>query len=148
VVPVDPTITGSAGTIPGGLIGQTRSTTIDFVNTGGAGSGSATIDCSTAAPLSIVPNGLQTVTGSAQPVDVTVSCTLTDTVQAGSVSCVIDDLGATRTQVFDFTCPAGAAFIPTPSPDVVPATSMWSKLGLIGLLAALGMLMVGFRPRQ
>lgn len=150
VVPVTPTITssptsGSTTAIPGGLVGSTRSTLINFTNTGGAGSGSATIDCSTAAPLSINPTGLQTVTGSDQPTDITVSCTLAEAEQSGTVTCAIEDAGGTRTDTFDFTCPAGSTFIPPPSPEVVPASSLWSKLGLIGLLAALGMLVVGFR---
>lgn len=150
VVPVEPTITstpasGSTTNFSGGLIGNTRTSVINFTNTGGAGSGSATIDCSTAAPLSIVPSGLQTVTGSTQPTDVTVSCTLTDVEQSGTVTCVIDDLAGTRTDTFGFVCPAGSTFIPPPAPEVVPTNSLWSKLGLIGLLAALGMLMVGFR---
>ena len=150
LVPVDPTITaapasGSTTNFSGGLIGSTRTSVINFTNTGGAGSGSATIDCSTAAPLSIVPTGLQTVTGATQPTDVTVSCTLTDVAQAGAVTCVIDDLAGTRTDTYNFACPAGSTFIPPPAPEVVPTNSLWSKLGLIGLLAALGMLMVGFR---
>jgi hypothetical protein len=31
---------------------------------------------------------------------------------------------------------------------IVPASSLWSKIGLVGLLAALGMLVVGFRRQH
>lgn len=42
---------------------------------------------------------------------------------------------------------SGAVVVPAVA-ILVPASSLWSKIGLIGLLAALGMLMVGFRRHQ
>lgn len=150
LAPVNPVITsapanGSTTALSGGLIGSTRQTTINFTATGANSLGTASISCSASGAVTVAPGGAQTVTGTAQPVDQTVSCTLTDTAQAGAVTCAITDAGGTRTDTYNFTCPAGSTFIPAPSPEVVPATSLWSKIGLIGLLAALGMLMVGFR---
>jgi hypothetical protein len=152
LAPVNPTITsspadGSTTNIPGGLVGSTRQTTINFTATGANSLGTATIDCSASGAVSIAPSGPQTVVGTAQPVDPAVSCTLTDVEQNGSVTCSITDgnPSATRTTTYNFVCPAGSTFLPAPEPTVVTATSLWSKIGLIGLLAALGMLMVGFR---
>ena len=40
-----------------------------------------------------------------------------------------------------------SAAVPTQA-AIVPASSLWSKIGLVGLLAALGMLVVGFRRQH
>ncbi len=75
------------------------------------------------------------------------------------VTCTVPAAGAptaTGTLACTTTAPAGGALsfplsssgqtVPTfVAPDIIPASSLWSKIGLIGLLAALGMLMVGFR---
>lgn len=152
LTPTNPTITsaptpGSTTNIPGGLIGTTRSTTINFTATGANAAGTASITCAASGAVSIAPSGNQTIVGTAQPVDPVVSCTLTDAVQNGSVACTITDgnPAAARAVSYDFVCPAGSTFLPAPEPNVVSATSMWAKIGLIGLLAALGMFMVGFR---
>jgi hypothetical protein len=152
LTPLNPTISSnpvspSAQTFGSGVIGQTRNLPIDFSAAGANAAGTASIDCSASGAVTIAPGGAQTINGTAQPVDQTVSCVLTDVEQTGDVTCTVVDgnPSATRTLTFGYTCPAGLTFIPTPSPEVVPASSLWSKLGLIGLLAALGMLMVGFR---
>ena len=78
------------------------------------------------------------------------------------VTCTVPAAGAptaTGTLSCTTTAPAGGALSfplsssgqTTPTfvePDIIPASSLWSKIGLIGLLAALGMLMVGFRRQQ
>jgi len=78
------------------------------------------------------------------------------------VTCTVPAAGAptaTGTLSCTTTAPAGGArsfplsssgqTTPTfVAPDIIPASSLWSKIGLIGLLAALGMLMVGFRRQQ
>lgn len=73
------------------------------------------------------------------------------------VSCTVPAAGTnTGTLACTTTAPAGGALsfplsssgqtVPTfVQPDVIPANSLWSKLGLIGLLAVLGLLAVGFR---
>jgi hypothetical protein len=155
VPPVVPTITtvspapGSTSVLPTGQPGAVVSSLIDFSSAGGAGAGTGTINCSATAPLTINPNGNQNVVGAAQPVDVAVSCTLTDTEQlGGSVTCAITDLAGARTETFGFTCPAGQAIVAPSQPAIIPTNSLWSKLSLIGLLAALGVLVVGLRRQH
>ncbi len=78
------------------------------------------------------------------------------------VQCTVPAEGApaaTGTLDCTTTAPAGGALsfplssiaqvIVAPSqPETIPSTSLWSKLGLIGLLAALGVLVVGFRRQS
>ncbi len=146
VVPVNPTITTvtppGAFAMPSGAPGQTVTRPIQFSAAGGAGTGSATIACTATAPVTVAPAN-QTVTGSAQPAPVNVSIPLTSAAQGPfAVTCVVTDSAGARTDVFDVSAPAGSAL---PPPSVVPASSLWSQLALIALLAGLGMAVVGFR---
>jgi hypothetical protein len=146
VAPVNPTITTVTPTgafaMPTGTIGQTVTRPIQFTAAGGAGSGSATIACTAPAPVTVVPAN-QTVTGSAQPQNVVVSLPLTSAAQGPfTVSCVITDSAGARTNTFDVTAAAGSAFV---APSVVPATSTWSMVALIALMAGFGIALVGFR---
>lgn len=145
-VPANPVITTVTPTgafaMPAGTIGQTVTRPIQFSAAGGVGTGSATIACSGAAPLTIAPTS-QTVTGSNQPTPVSVSIPLTASAQGPiTVTCTVTDLNGTRTDTFDVTAAAGTAL---PPPSVVPASSMLSQLILIALLAGLGVAVVGFR---
>jgi len=119
------------------------------VNTPAANGGTGSVVCSDAAGgpvFTINPaSQLGLTTTVADPV---VSCPLTAAAQTGDVSCVING-GAPQTFA-GVTCPAGSAAPPV-APAVavlVPASSLWSKVGLIGLLAVLGLLVVGFRRQH
>jgi hypothetical protein len=148
--PVDtpPVITGAY--VPNGAAaGNNGATiivgTIDFtVTTPAIGAGTGSISCTDSDPaaptLTINPanqTGLTTTVA-----DPTVSCGLTLAAQAGTVACSINGAAPTN---FAVTCPAGAAVPTPPTPTVIPASSMWSQLSLIGLLAALGLLVVALR---
>ncbi|MDW8479280.1 MAG: hypothetical protein RML12_04830 [Xanthomonadales bacterium] len=124
-------------TMPGGVVGQTVTTTlpVTVVTQGEAGAANATVNCTTAAPLSISPATVTVPpqTGTAQPF--TISCTLTNAVQNGTVNCTINDRGGTETRTYNVTCPAGS-IVPPPRP--IPAGSPWGWY-LLGLLTlALG----------
>lgn len=149
VVPVNPTITTVTATgafaMPSGALGQTVSRLIDFSASGGAGSGSATINCTATAPVTVTP-ATQTVTGSAQPTDVAVRLQLTNAAQGPfDVVCTVTSGSTVRTDTFNVTAAAGTAL---PPPTVVPASSTWSQLLLIALMAGLGLAFVGFRRQS
>jgi hypothetical protein len=89
----------------------------------------------------------------------------TGTIAAGGssnavVACTVPATGtATGTLSCTTTAPAGGALsFPLSSsgqtvpvfvePDIIPTNSLWSKLGLVGLLAVLGLVAVGFRRQQ
>lgn len=151
-VPTPPGITGVY--VPrAGASGQIGATVavgdLNFtVNTPAANGGTGSVVCTDAVggPVFTINPASQTglTTTVADPV---VSCPLTAAAQTGDVSCVING-GAPQTFA-GITCPAGAALPPpVATPAIIPTNSLWSKVGLIGLLAALGMLMVGFRRQQ
>jgi hypothetical protein len=148
VAPVNPTITTvtpiGAFAMPTGTIGQTVTRAIEFTAAGGAGSGSATIACTAAAPATVSPAN-QTITGSALAQNVVVSLPLTSAAQGPfAVSCAVTggNPATTRTDTFNVTAAAGSAFV---APSVVPATSTWSMFALIALMVGFGVALVGFR---
>lgn len=86
------------------------------------------------------------------------------TVNAGgsttvSVGCTVPAEGVTSNGTLNCTttAPAGGALsfpitslgvagpVSPTTPALIPSTSLWAKIGLVGLLAALGLLVVGFR---
>lgn len=159
VVPVNPTITaspasGSTITI-NGVVGTTGTSAIDFTATGGMGSGSTTINCSSTGTVLLTnapgtPNGTtanQTVTGSAAALDVIVGVNLTNAAQtpAGTVTCTVTPNGGVAT-VLTYTVNATAGVVQTAV--IVPANDLWSKIALFGLLATLGALVIGFRRQH
>lgn len=133
--------TGTA-LICNGAANSVQTTSVVISNTGNADmtgvSCSVTNTVGTSFALTTAPSA--TIAAGASST-ATVTCTVPATgspTSTGSLNCTT-------------TAPAGGAlafpissqvFVPS---AVIPATSMWSKIGLIGLLAALGMLMVGFR---
>ncbi|MCK7593824.1 hypothetical protein [Pseudomarimonas salicorniae] len=143
---------GGAVSVGGGSVGSTASGSVVFTATGGAGSGSATISCTrTSGTLTLAFTGgtpgttaNQTVTGSADPLDLSFFATLTDAAQpsVGAFSCVITDAGGSETLNFTASAPAGSTFTP---PAVIPASSLWSQLALIGLFLGLGGLVLVVR---
>lgn len=133
---------GGALTLPPGIIGTTSSSSIsvNVTDPGSAGGPSSTATCNTAAPLSLNGSPVTVAAGSSTGGTVRVSCPLTTVDQTGTVTCDID--GGTPI-VFDVTCPAGS--VAPPPATFVPASSLWSKLALFGIFAALGMLVLGLR---
>ena len=135
---------GGALTLPPGIIGTPSSDSISVEVTvpGSAGGPSSTATCNTAAPFTVTGSPVTVPAGSSTGTfgSIGVTCTLTDAERTGTVTCDIDG-GAPI--VFDVTCPAGS--VAPPPPTFVPASSLWSKLALFGIFAALGMLVLGLR---
>lgn len=154
VVPVDPAITpataaGAFG-MPAGAIGQTVSRTLQFTPSGGAGSGSSTVTCTPAggSPVTVTPATLTFTGSTTTPQSFTVRIPLTDADQGPfDLTCAINDSGADRDVIYSVTAAAGAAIV-APTPTTVPASSTWSQLLLIALMAGLGLAFVGFRRQS
>lgn len=134
---------GTAITLPTSY-GAAVSSNIVVTPTGGdAGGPNATLACTasagftaTAATLTFTPPG-----GASQ--NVVVGCTPGASSQSGTVSCGGTDQSGTINWTWPVTCPAVSTAPPPPA--FVPATSLWSKLALFGVFAALGMLVLGLR---
>lgn len=134
---------GTAITLPTSY-GAPVSSNIVVTPTGGdAGGPNATLACSasagftaTAATLTFTPPG-----GASQ--NVVVGCTPGASAQSGTVSCAGTDQSGNINWTWPVTCPAVSTAPPPPA--FVPATSLWSKLALFGVFAALGMLVLGLR---
>ncbi|GIX35223.1 MAG: hypothetical protein KatS3mg126_1002 [Lysobacteraceae bacterium] len=152
---VNPTLasnpaSGATVSVGGVSAGQQATTIIDLSATGGSGSGSASIACSSTGSVQIsfggTPSGTtasQTVNGTAQPTDLVVGVVLTPGAQnpAGTVTCEVTDGAGSRT--FNYTVNALPGVVP---PSVIPASSLWSQLALIGLFLGLGgLILVGRR---
>jgi hypothetical protein len=146
--PTPPTITGVAVPsvpTPPVTIGSTRQVgTIDFSITvpaanGGTGSVSC-VDDAGGPTFTIAPANQPTITTTVA--DPTVSCLITGAAQSGTLTCTAVNGGA---QQFTFACPLGTAVVAPVNAILVPANSLWSKLGLAALLAALGLVFVAMR---
>lgn len=136
---------GASITLPNSY-GTPVTTPIAFTPTGGdAGGPNASVTCSTAsAGFTVTPAGALTFTppgGAAQ--NAVVGCTPGASPVAGVVTCTGTHQGGAINWSYDVTCPA--AQTAPPPPTFVPATSLWSKLALFGVFAALGMLVLGLR---
>ncbi|HRO87890.1 MAG TPA: hypothetical protein PLH21_07680, partial [Chiayiivirga sp.] len=88
------------------------------------------------ATLTFTPPG-----GAAQ--NAVVGCTPGAAAVSGTVSCGGTDQAGVINWSWPVTCPA--AQTAPPPPTFVPASSLWSKLALFGVFAALGMLILGLR---
>jgi hypothetical protein len=152
-VATPPVITGvavPAAPPPTGTIGQTRQIgVIDFtVTAAGTNGGTGSIACTDSDAgnppvITIAPANQNIATGSTTVADPTVSCALAAAAAPATVNCSINGGAATP---FAFTCPAGSAVPPSPvNAILVPANSLWSKLGLAALLAVLGVVFVALR---
>lgn len=139
---LDPTpADGGTVTVGGGAPGSNGTGTLVVTPDGGAGTDVAEVSCTADAPVSISPASLSFPVGSS-PQNFTVTVPLTDAAQSfpGAVTCSGEDGNGPFEWVFDVSAPAGVA-----APTFIPATSLWSKFALIGVFAALGLLMVGLR---
>lgn len=136
---------GASITLPNSY-GTPVTTPIAITPTGGdAGGPNASVTCSTAsAGFTVTPAGALTFTppgGAAQ--NAVVGCTPGASPVGGVVTCTGTHQGGAINWSYDVTCPA--AQTAPPPPTFVPATSLWSKLALFGVFAALGMLVLGLR---
>ena len=136
---------GASITLPNSY-GTPVTSPISITPTGGdAGGPNASVTCSTAsAGFTVTPAGALTFTppgGAAQ--NAVVGCTPGASPVGGVVTCTGTHQGGAINWSYDVTCPA--AQTAPPPPTFVPATSLWSKLALFGVFAALGMLVLGLR---
>jgi len=136
---------GTAITLPNSY-GTAVSSNIVITPSGGdAGGPNATLTCSTgSAGFTVTPAGALTFTppgGAAQ--NVAVGCTPGAAAISGTVTCSGTDQAGGIAWSWPVNCPA--AQTAPPPPTFVPASSLWSKLALFGVFAALGMLILGLR---
>ena len=129
-----------------GQAGSTQQTSVVFSNTGNANVTGLT--CSTVgAGFSVTTVPSATVAPGATTT-ATVSCTVPAAGAAantGTLNCSTTSPGGAL--AYPLSAVAQTAAVPTQA-AIVPASSLWSKLGLVGLLAVLGMLVVGFRRQH
>jgi len=128
-----------------GAPGSTVQTNIAIANNGNAGAGSGlNFTCTTSgAPFSIVSGGTATglAVGASQTVIVGCLAPAAGAPAAtGTVSCTTNAPGGPRAYNL-----SSLGVVPLQRPAVVSATSTWSQLALIALLAGLGLAVVGFR---
>ena len=134
---------GGALTLPSGPAGNaTANIGVTVTAPGDTGGPSSTASCSVlSGPFTVSGSPVTVAAGSSTGGDIGVSCTRSDTgPDNGQVECSIDG-GAPVS--FEVECPQASAA--PPPPTFIPATSLWSKFALIGVFAALGLLMVGLR---
>jgi hypothetical protein len=130
-----------------GEAGTTETVSFVVTNNGNPGAGSGLdFNCTTASPgFTIQSGGSATGLAVGGTQTVTVACTVPAEgapASTGTVACTTN-AGAAPTYLLSSL--ADTLPEPVPQPNVVPASSLWSKLALIGLLAGLGIAVVGFR---
>lgn len=102
---------GSTTAMPDGSLGATVSRTITFTASGGAGSGTTSLQCSvTAGTVGIASGTPQTVAVAGSVAPVVARFTLGGAAQSGSIACVATPQGGTAANfTYSFTAPAAAA---------------------------------------
>jgi hypothetical protein len=130
-----------------GEAGTTETTSVTVTNSGDPVTGGPlTFTCTAAgAGFSISSGGSSAglAVGASQVINI--GCVVPaegDPASTGTLSCTTN-AGAAPTYLLSSL--ADTLPDPVPQPNVVPASSLWSKLALIGLLAGLGIAVVGFR---
>ena len=126
-----------------GIPGSSCNSSVVITNNGFAGAGSdLTYNCSVAgADFTIASGASGTVAvGSSATVSVAVACPADGTSVTDTLTCTSND-PAVSTATYALSA-NGQAFV---APTFVPASSLWSKLALFGIFAALGMLVLGLR---
>lgn len=132
-----------------GQAGDSVQRQITITNNGNAGAGSALdFTCTGGGIVSIVSGGTATGLAVGASQTVTVACAVPGdgVTSTGTVSCTSNAPGAPF--VFNYSSTGSTFPPPVPRPAVVPASSTWSQLALIALLAGLGLAFVGFRRGQ
>lgn len=133
-----------------GQAGDVVQRQIVITNNGNPGAGSALdFTCTAGAGMaSVISGGTATGLAVGASQTVVVGCTVPadGVTETGVVNCTSNAPGAPF--AFNYTS-TGSTFPPAvPRPAVVPASSTWSQLALIALLAGLGLAFVGFRRGQ
>lgn len=132
-----------------GQAGDSVQRQITITNNGNAGAGSALdFTCTGGGIVSIVSGGTATGLAVGASQTVTVACAVPGdgVTSPGTVSCTSNAPGAPF--VFNYSSTGSTFPPPVPRPAVVPASSTWSQIALIALLAGLGLAFVGFRRGQ
>ncbi|MBN8427120.1 MAG: hypothetical protein J0L65_06610 [Xanthomonadales bacterium] len=130
-----------------GDAGTTETTSVTVTNTGDAVTGGPlTFSCTAAgAGFSITSGGSSAGRAVGAPQTINIACVVPaegEPAATGTVTCTTN---AGTTPTYNLSSLAQTLPDPVPQPNVVPASSLWSKLALIGLLAGLGIAVVGFR---
>lgn len=124
---------------------STGAGTITFPVTapGDVGGPAANVSCTvTSGDFTITPDpfNLTFPAGSGASQSIPYTCNPTDAAYIGILTCS----GAINDE-FGLECPEFSAVVEAHKPNFIPASSLWSKLALFGMLGALGMLVLGFR---
>lgn len=126
-----------------GIPGATLTTTVIITNNGNPGPGSdLTYTCSVGGPDFAITSG-----ASGGPLAVGASATVTIDVTAPADGVTVNDVLSCTSNIqgqlaeYDLSATGQVRVAPT----YVPASSLWSKLALFGIFAALGMLIIGLR---
>lgn len=129
-----------------GAPGATTSTSITITNTGDL---PLTFNCAASgAGFGPVTGGVGNLAAGASQV-VSVECQVpAEDAPAieGDLDCTSNDPAAAANN-YPLSSVAQTGPGPIPQPNVVPASSLWSQISLIGLMAALGLLVVGIRRK-
>jgi len=130
-----------------GDAGTTETTSVTVTNTGDAVTGGPlTFSCTAAgAGFSITSGGSSAglAVGASQTINI--ACVVPAEGAPAATGTVTCTTNAGTTPTYNLSSLAQTLPDPVPQPNVVPASSLWSKLALIGLLAGLGIAVVGFR---
>lgn len=130
-----------------GDAGTTETTAITVTNNGDAVTGGPlTFSCTAAgAGFSITSGGSSAglAVGASQTINI--ACVVPAEGAPAATGTVTCTTNAGTTPTYNLSSLAQTLPDPVPQPNVVPASSLWSKLALIGLLAGLGIAVVGFR---
>ena len=132
-----------------GQAGTSVTRQITITNNGNPGSGSALdFTCTGGGIVSITSGGSATglAVGASQTVNVSCAVPADGVTSTGTVSCTSNAPGGPF--VFNYSATGSTLPPPVARPAVVPASSTWSQIALIALLAGLGLAFVGFRRGQ
>lgn len=133
-----------------GQPGATTNTSITITNNGFAGAGSdLTYNCTVSGAAFEITAGATDTLVVGESSQVSVQCTVPaeDAPPAeGNLNCTSND-GAVPSADYPLSSIAATGLPAIPQPNVVPASSLWSQISLIGLMAALGLLVVGIRRK-
>jgi hypothetical protein len=132
-----------------GQAGSTVQRQIAITNNGNPGAGSGLdFTCTGGGIVSIVSGGTATglAVGASQTVTVACAVPADGVTSTGTVSCTSN--APSSPFVFNYSSTGSTFPPPVPRPAVVPASSAWSQIALIALLAGLGLAFVGFRRGQ
>jgi hypothetical protein len=132
-----------------GQAGSTVQRQIAITNNGNPGAGSGLdFTCTGGGIVSIVSGGTATglAVGASQTVTVACAVPADGVTSIGGVSCTSN--APSSPFVFNYSSTGSTFPPPVPRPAVVPASSAWSQIALIALLAGLGLAFVGFRRGQ